>query len=642
MMSYKWGAEIKKKGIDGMANAAIETFKSRDIMEGFVRELLQNSQDARKNNDEPLRIRLRLFSLDKAELPLFKEQWMPIFKAIKKKWSKGYPGFFESADKVLSREKILVLEYSDFNTSGLSGSDDDHSSSFSACVLSEGTSVEKSNDSGGSYGIGKNAVYGLSGIRTVIYSSLNDKDEFIFQGVSKLASYELGSVNYNSRIYLGRDNDELSSIRNAKHIPSVFKRKECGLSQFVIGVNLEDGWINKVKKIIIDNYFVLLNKGQVSFELADTSTGVCEQLDSTNFKKIAHDSFLTLDDSEKAMHVWPKICALEEKPFIGEVRCYDGRLLKNGFVVHFTNDFPFGQNVVSYIRRGMSIYQEKLNPAGGIGYLNLVGVFYSENETVNSTLRLMEPATHDSWKRDLLADRTIDRDQQKWAMNLEKEIKEFVRSNAKKFLGAISSETHSIIEVDELLRIGSKPSTVFGFNSSRTGEEDNERETALKSGKKYEIDLKFSSLHGNLVEGEFIDDPRGEVKKVGSRNGGNREGSDRRAGMSPKGLKSINLHGYKCILIHEEEQERLYQFIINSTHTGGADLGISQAGDRNSKVKPDIVDAFQAGRKLEVIQSESDVIIKDVHFQSGNSSLNVRIKSLSKAGLILQHIKINN
>jgi hypothetical protein len=476
----------------------------------------------------------------------------------------------------------------------------------------------------------------------VIYSSLNDKDESIFQGVSKLASYELGSFNYNSRIYLGRDNEQLSSIRNVRHIPPVFKRKECGLSQFVIGVNLEDGWIDKVKRIIIDNYFVLLNKAQVSFELADTCKGVFEVLDTTNFKEIAKDSFLALEDAEKAWHVWPKICALEKKPFKGEVRYYDGRLLKNGFVVHFTNEFLFGQNVLSYVRRGMSIYQDKLNPAGGIGYLNLVGVFYSENEKVNAFLRLMEPATHDAWKRDLLADRTIDPKQHAWAMNLEREIKEFVRTNAKRFLGAISSETHSIMEVDELLRIGSKPSTVYGFKSSRTGEEDDERETALKTGRKYEIDLKFSSQHGNFVEGEFIDNPKGEVNKVGSRNGGKKEGSDRGLRKSPKGLKSLNLLGYKCILTHEEEQERLYKFIINSTHTGAADLEISQAGDRNSRVKPDIIHAFQADRQLEVIQSELFVIIKDVQFQNGDSSLNVRIKSLSKSALVLQQIKINN
>jgi hypothetical protein len=74
------------------------------------------------------------------------------------------------------------LEYSDFNTTGLSGCDTDEKCSFSACVLSEGSSAEKSNDAGGSYGIGKNAVYGLSGIRTVLYSSLSLEQTFPQQG----------------------------------------------------------------------------------------------------------------------------------------------------------------------------------------------------------------------------------------------------------------------------------------------------------------------------------------------------------------------------------------------------------------------------------------------------------------------------
>jgi hypothetical protein len=48
--------------------------------------------------------------------------------------------------------KILTLLW-------LSGTDNEDDSTFSGCVLSEGISVGKEKTSGGSYGIGKNAIF---------------------------------------------------------------------------------------------------------------------------------------------------------------------------------------------------------------------------------------------------------------------------------------------------------------------------------------------------------------------------------------------------------------------------------------------------------------------------------------------------
>jgi hypothetical protein len=639
-MKFKWGAEIKKKGSDGMANAAIETFRSGNVMSSFVRELVQNSQDARLDNQLPLKIRMRLFSIEKSYIPQFEEEWMPIYNAVKKEWIKGYPGFFEMADEVLKEEKITVLEFSDFNTGGLTGTDNDDKSSFSACVLSEGNSVEKSNDAGGSYGIGKNAVYSLSGIRTVLYSSLNEGNEHIFQGVSKLASYKLNNGSYSSRVYLGENNDELSSVRSELEIPQVFKRNEQGLSQFIIGVNLSDDWITEIKNLVIDNYFILLNKSRLVFELIDELAQTVEILESNNFEEIAEESFYSTPQHEQGFHVWPKILALNSKSTKADLTYYNGEILKDAMIIHFINDLSSGQNFVTYTRRGMQIYQEKLHSAGGIGYLNLVGVFYSENQKVNSILRLMEPAAHDAWKKELLKDRIRESEDLVWALDIEGKIKKFVRDNAKQFLSKLSTETHVISEVDELLKIGNSPSGVFRTGLRRSGEPDEKNETVLKTGRRYEVDLKFSSLGENIVEGEFLDRPLGQPKTVGQLSGSISGRKSRNGGISSIKKKNSSLISYKCILTEEEEHERNYLLIITSSDLNEVDIEVSQAGDRGSKIRPEVISVNQSGRILNIEYPDEATVIRGVTFSSGVSNLNIRIKSLSKAGIILNPIKI--
>ena len=645
-MNYRWGAEIKKKGSDGMANAAIETFRSGNIMSGFIRELLQNSQDARLENEKPLEVTVRLFSIDKSEIPVFRENWMPVYEAVKKKWLDGYPGFFERADEVLSGEKISVLEYSDFNTSGLSGSDNDDKKSFSACVLSEGNSVEKKYDAGGSYGIGKNAVFGMSGIRTVLYSSLNREGESIFQGVSKLASYVHHGNSYSSRIYLGQNNDDLSSIRTEGEIPGIFRRQKSGLSQFILGPELYSDWIEELVSIIIKNYFILLHQNKLVFRFVDESSVEKKELtlDHSNFEDHAYQSFSGIEEtdiSSKSVHIWPKIMALKEQPFKKDFQDKMGKVLHNAFVVHFLNDERTGQNIVNYTRKGMLIYSDKMHSAGGIGYLNLIGVFYSENKDVNAILRLMEPATHDAWKKDLLTDRIKNSDDLLWAKSLEKQIREFVRASAKKFLGDFSHSTHTINEVDELLKIGSNPSSIFRSKLQRSGESDEEKETALKTGKKYEVDLNFSSLGENTVEGEFLDKPSARARGGNQSDNSGRTTRNKKSGTTSPKKKNLPAITYKCILKEDGDFERSYNLIMYSPNPMVADIELFQAGDRGSRLLPEIISATQMTSSLKVDHSDESVIIRGVTLNEGSSNLNLKIKSLSKAGIILQPTKIH-
>lgn len=73
---FKWGAFEKLKGWDGLNNAAINTFNS-NIVNSFIREMFQNSNDARQrdNNDEykKLIIEIDYLKIPKTVFPKYNE-----------------------------------------------------------------------------------------------------------------------------------------------------------------------------------------------------------------------------------------------------------------------------------------------------------------------------------------------------------------------------------------------------------------------------------------------------------------------------------------------------------------------------------------------------------------------------------------
>ncbi len=627
---FNWGSEVKNIGMDGMSNAAIETFRSADILSGFIRELIQNSQDARRDNLQPLRITIRLFEVNKKELPAFESGWNPIYESVKTIWKSDYKGFFENADNILSMEKMNVLEFSDYNSSGLSGTDIGKGS-FNACVRSEGNSSQKGSDAGGSYGIGKNSVFGLSGLRTVLYSSMNIDEEHIFQGISKLAQYRLDEKGYSSRIFLGKGS-EFSSIRIKDEIPRMFQRAEPGLSQFVCGVNMEPEWYNTIQLLIIQNYFLLLDSGMLKVTLIDESGEERTEikLDKLNYREVIQKDFNKTND-EKSKHIWHKIQALQYPPVKKEnFLDINGNILKDAFILYLNNESS-GANEISYFRRGMKIYTEKLHHAGGIGYLNLSGVFYSESKSVNECLRAMEPAAHDSWNPDLLDIRIRNSEELLWAKNLKGEIKRFIRDEAKKLLGTISNDLKSISEVDDLLNGKTNPSSAFISGSSKRKGRGSEEETALKTGKAYEVTLNLTGTGENSVEGEFLDKPKREPKGKTLR--AIREGRERGPGKAK--LKSPAI-SYNTILISEGMEEKEYELILKSDSNGNASLAISQAADRDGKITPEVLSVLQNDKELSFSEGKNQIDLKNVLFENNKAILNIRIKGVSRAGFLIK------
>ena len=188
---YRWSfPKLDGGGVEGMNDPGVETFKN-DIYASLAKEILQNSVDARLDKERPVVVKIELFSIDSDQFPNLNE-YSSILESCKESWKENRKtkNFFEKAINGLNGQQLKVLKISDFNTTGLTGSKDlkNKNSNWVGLVKSLGNS-NKSMGEGGAFGIGKNAPFACSSIRTVFYNTLDTEGIKAFQGVTRLVSH---------------------------------------------------------------------------------------------------------------------------------------------------------------------------------------------------------------------------------------------------------------------------------------------------------------------------------------------------------------------------------------------------------------------------------------------------------------------
>ena len=141
--------------------------------------------------------------------------------------------FFKSAIAIVKGGKLPLLRISDFNTVGLSGADDDVDGNWYRLVKAAGTSSPKG-VAGGSFGIGEGAPIAASTLRTVFYSSVNDKGEAVFQGKARLVSHHDEDRDVRQGVgFFGVSG--YKAVRNADIVPELCKRSERGTDILITG-----------------------------------------------------------------------------------------------------------------------------------------------------------------------------------------------------------------------------------------------------------------------------------------------------------------------------------------------------------------------------------------------------------------------
>ena len=183
----RWSFPSNNNGdVNGISNSGVETFQGTPL-KSLAREICQNSLDAALD-ENTVTVDFISFELSKEEIP-GAEDLCDAFKRSLKFWEpKKAQDFFKAALDVMNAEKIPFLRISDYNTTGLCGSDGEYNTPWCNLTKSSGAS-DKAGTSGGSFGIGKYAPFACSSFRTVFYSTLDKDGKSAYQGISRITSF---------------------------------------------------------------------------------------------------------------------------------------------------------------------------------------------------------------------------------------------------------------------------------------------------------------------------------------------------------------------------------------------------------------------------------------------------------------------
>ena len=379
-MKICWNFPDNNDGkISGISEAGIETFRG-DLLKSLAKEICQNSLDAIAESKDKVLVEFELYELPfknderiiglKEYFKLAKEYWQENEKTIR---------ILEKAEKNFERDKIRILRISDYNTTGLTGSDKKKNSTWNNLVKSSGVS-DKTGSLGGSYGIGKSAPFACSDMRTVFYNTLDETGLQAFQGVANLVSFEKEKDRTTQGTgYYGNSEDN-TAIRNMGYFGS-YVRKDCGTDIYVIAFLEDEEWEKKIIEAILENFLIAILKNNIEVKVGkilinkETLSSLIEE-HKDNILLTYNYYQVLMENNSKAI-----------KFTLSDL---------GTFKLYLAVKKDFKRSILISRSNGMKIFDKK----GISSSIQFSGICILEDEKINSYFREMETPQHNNWETD--------------------------------------------------------------------------------------------------------------------------------------------------------------------------------------------------------------------------------------------------
>ncbi len=202
----------------GSRHSGIPTsFLFEGNIETFVREVLQNSGDQRREDVDTVRVRFTVQDLVGGRLDDFLNAtgWTTLLPHVQSMTGERYRtvrGRIREGLESLDSGKLRILRIDDFGTHGLNGDEDDHDSNFNALCrdmleTTEDRPGQGRGTRGGSYGLGKSVLLSFSSFSTVLFSSRTSetrRGELRLFGRTELPSHECLDGKWNGPGFFGQ------------------------------------------------------------------------------------------------------------------------------------------------------------------------------------------------------------------------------------------------------------------------------------------------------------------------------------------------------------------------------------------------------------------------------------------------------
>ena len=574
MSEYKFKFPLLYGGCSsGLNNAGIETFKSNPLG-ALARECAQNSLDAKVSDAIPARLEFHFH-----EIPLFDIPGVldlkTAFEQCKMSWGEKTQEYIFS-NKALTyfdREKVLVLEISDYNTTGLYGQDKEKGSAWHALVMSAGQ-CNKSAENAGGFGIGKSAPFAVSAWRTVFYSSMTPEEEYAFRGVCyNMTHTDANGAETQGIGYYGRtdgNTPEIMSLRQKDEIPALFRRKKPGTSIFVLAFNNSEDSKEKLKHAVLENFWPAIYFDKICFDI--NGEEICKANLAEHMAK--NDS---LKIFMQCLESQDKIYSKENVGALGECELY------------FLLTGEKRQEIVCTRASRMKI--QSITTYWKMDGIGFVGLFSCLSQKGNKILKNMEPPEHSKWdyKRSNDEDDPLaEGDRKKILAELKDWIREKINAQVEK---NYTDET----DLEDAGRYFNEPSNENGDTAGGENNHDGFSSSVtnikikkiLTSKQKRHVDIPTEA--GGDIEGDGVTASEPGTRHAGGGKGVVRDGEE---GGSPGGKQAGNAKKIKFPVrsfIAGDE----YVLIVKTKEEFKGDILLFASGEEDAE-------------KLEIINARTD------------------------------------
>lgn len=461
----------------GPKDANIQYFNGdyEEKIDILVRETIQNPLD-HPLNQEPVKILFKQTYVSTDQIPC-KNELLVTLKSLKttisnhKESEDGIAAEFEqyyiNAVKAMSQPNIGLLQISDYNTTGLSGSRADLKSDIGRFLGGVGWWDDKGG-AGGSGGVGKFAPFRFSGVNFCLYSSYNTNKEYIYYGWGTNFYHENDNDAFTGETIWGKPvNGEYDVANQSTPFNSGFlsERKELGTDVFSLDfIKDKQGtvdWQNEVIKSVIRNFFGAIIDKKLIVEVKEYNKEK-EVIDADTIEKNLFR--FNLDDFSTARKFRADgfvsesvICYLQGKRF--DSTSSDTPILGECFIKIIQDD-TYSRYFTFMRGPRMFIKLERIR----FGDLGFTGVFVCESEKGNKILRRLEDSYHKDWKYETLED-----------IKIKKEILNFIKRVVEE-VAKLDNPVEFTISGTSLLAFGEN---THEADQGEFGEENQDEETAL-------------------------------------------------------------------------------------------------------------------------------------------------------------------
>jgi hypothetical protein len=321
--------------------------------------------------------------------------------------------FWEEAGALLSKPKVKMISFHDFNTKGLTGPVENEIANagtpWIGLVMASGVNATTDDAAGGAFGIGKSAPFVLSKLRTVFYYTLESEfSQERFIGTSILQTLDMPDLDQSQRSrqnvgHFGMSSGEaFESPLIDSEVPGWVRADRNGheagpgTSVMIPGVDPKmtvDEFFDSVVVAVVGNLYASVKFGKLEITLGNTNRPAIDAQSIDGYlDKVLAGSFgvpsdSVLDNLESALTIRDGQQFDLPIPTFGDLSLF----LRTGEGI-VQQSVGLARNNGQLITRKMP----KLASFGAMGVQPFDLFVYAETEGTGKIFRAFEPPSHDS------------------------------------------------------------------------------------------------------------------------------------------------------------------------------------------------------------------------------------------------------